>query len=78
MRILGVESSCDETAVAILEDNSVLVNLVSSQSLHQYYGGVVPEYASREHLRIIQDMATDALAKSSSTIQELDAIAVTR
>ncbi|MDO9548294.1 MAG: tRNA (adenosine(37)-N6)-threonylcarbamoyltransferase complex transferase subunit TsaD, partial [Candidatus Marinimicrobia bacterium] len=52
MKILGIETSCDETAVAVLDDTTVLVNLVSSQLLHQQYGGVVPEVASREHMRI--------------------------
>jgi N6-L-threonylcarbamoyladenine synthase len=78
VKILGVETSCDETSVAILAEHSVLVNLVSSQSLHQQYGGIVPEYASREHLRIIQNMTTEALAKSNLTIQDIDAIAVTQ
>lgn len=78
MKIIGVETSCDETSVAILTDCSVLVNLVSSQSLHQQYGGIVPEYASREHLRIIQNMTTEALAKSDTPIQDIDAIAVTQ
>ena len=78
MTILGVETSCDETSVAILAEHVVLVNLVSSQSLHQQFGGIVPEYASREHLRIIQNLTTEALTKSGLTIQDMDAIAVTR
>jgi N6-L-threonylcarbamoyladenine synthase len=78
MRILGIETSCDETAVAILKDRNVLVNLVHSQLLHQQYGGVVPEFASREHMRIIEPLTKAALNQSQITINDIDAVAVTR
>jgi N6-L-threonylcarbamoyladenine synthase len=77
MLILGIESSCDETSVAILEDNRVLINLIASQLLHQEYGGVVPEYASREHLRLIQGLVTHALEQTRVDLKQIDGIAVT-
>lgn len=78
MMILGIETSCDETAVAILRDNDVLVNLVSSQLLHVEYGGVVPEFASREHMRMLNQMVTDAFKQSAIKPEDVDGIAVTR
>lgn len=78
MLILGLETSCDETAVAILRDNEVLVNLVSSQLLHQQYGGVVPEFASREHMRLLNQMVSDAFMKINCQPEEIDGVAVTR
>jgi len=78
MLILGIETSCDETAVAILHDNEVRVNLVSSQLLHQQFGGVVPEFASREHLRLLNRMVTEAFAQVGLRPDEIDGIAVTR
>ncbi|MDO9547993.1 MAG: tRNA (adenosine(37)-N6)-threonylcarbamoyltransferase complex transferase subunit TsaD, partial [Candidatus Marinimicrobia bacterium] len=73
-----IETSCDETAVAVLDDTTVLVNLVSSQLLHQQYGGVVPEVASREHMRILANLVTEALDKSQIELTDIDGIAVTR
>ena len=78
MKILGIESSCDETSVAILDDKKVLVNLIRSQLTHQQYGGVVPEIASREHMRILQDMVTEALGRTAVSMADIDGIAVTR
>ena len=79
MRILGIESSCDETAAAIVEDGrSVLASVVASQlDTHGKYGGVVPELASREHLRAIVPVVREALAQSATTLDSLGAIAVT-
>jgi len=77
MYILGIETSCDETAIAILKDGQVLVNLVASQQFHQRFGGVVPEYASREHMRIIEGMLRQALEQSHLTLNEISGIAVT-
>src|SRR5438105_5198316 len=79
MRILGIESSCDETATAVVEDGSkILSSIVSSQmSTHAKYGGVVPELASREHLRAIVPAVRMALAESSTSYDDLAAIAVT-
>ena len=79
MRILGIESSCDETAAAVVEDGeSVLSSVVASQmSTHGKYGGVVPELASREHLRAIVPVVREALSQSGSRLHELSGIAVT-
>jgi N6-L-threonylcarbamoyladenine synthase len=79
VRILGIESSCDETAAAVVEDGeSVLSSVVASQmSTHGKYGGVVPELASREHLRAIVPVVREALSRSGSKLHELSAIAVT-
>ncbi len=77
--ILGIESSCDETAAAIVRDGQeVLSNVVASQiEMHALYGGVVPELASREHLRNIVPVVREALRQANVTAQELDAVAVT-
>src|ERR1700729_1875847 len=77
--ILGIESSCDETAAAVVRAGSeVLSNIVASQmAMHAVYGGVVPELASREHLRNIVPVVREAIAKAGITFAELDAIAVT-
>jgi N6-L-threonylcarbamoyladenine synthase len=79
MRILGIESSCDETAAAVVEDGArILSSIVSSQmSTHAKYGGVVPELASREHLRAIVPAVRMALQESATTFEDLAAIAVT-
>ena len=79
MRILAVESSCDETAVAIVEDGrKVLTDCIASQvELHRIYGGVVPEIASRKHIEAIYALADQALAKAGVTKQDIDAVAVT-
>jgi N6-L-threonylcarbamoyladenine synthase len=79
MRILGIESSCDETAAAVVEDGErVLSSVVASQmSTHGKYGGVVPELASREHLRAIVPVVREALERSGSGWQDLSAVAAT-
>src|ERR1700730_16109856 len=78
--ILGIESSCDETAAAVVRSGEQLVsNVVASQiATHQPYGGVVPELASREHLRAIVPVVRQALAESKHTYNSVDAIAVTQ
>jgi len=78
--ILGIESSCDETAAAIVEDGSrILSSVISSQmSTHSKYGGVVPELASREHLRAIVPAVRLALEESGAQLEDLAAIAVTQ
>ncbi len=78
--ILGIESSCDETAAAVVRSGEELIsNVVASQiALHQAYGGVVPELASREHLRAIVPVVRQALAEAKQTYQSVDAIAVTQ
>ena len=79
MRILAIESSCDETAVAIVEDGRrVLTDCIASQvALHREYGGVVPEIASRKHIEAIYGLAEQALKNTRLTRGELDAVAVT-
>ena len=78
--ILGIESSCDETAAAVVRSGEQLVsNVVASQiATHKPYGGVVPELASREHLRAIVPVVRQALAEAKHTYESVDAIAVTR
>src|ERR1051325_11243917 len=80
MRILGIESSCDETAAAVVEDGSrILSSIVSSQmATHSRYGGVGPELAPPEHLRAIVPVVRCALSESSTALGELAAIAVTQ
>jgi N6-L-threonylcarbamoyladenine synthase len=76
--ILAIETSCDETAVAIVKNRQVLSSIVSSQiELHQTYGGVVPELASRQHLEIVNPCIDQAIAEADLTWQNIDAIAVT-
>jgi N6-L-threonylcarbamoyladenine synthase len=79
MRILGIETSCDETAAAVVEDGTaILSSVVASQlATHGKYGGVVPELASREHLRAIVPVVRLALQEARTSIDELAAIAVT-
>lgn len=79
-RLLAIESSCDETAAAVLEDgNDLLSNIIASQTeIHQEYGGIVPELASRHHLANIYDITNKALDKAGVSIKEIDAIAVTQ
>lgn len=77
MIVLGIESSCDETSVAILNDGKISANLISSQDFHKKYGGVVPELSSRAHLQIINPLVKDALEKSSLTLQNIDLVSAT-
>jgi N6-L-threonylcarbamoyladenine synthase len=78
--ILGIESSCDETAAAVVSGgDTILSSIVASQiAIHRKYGGVVPELASREHLRQIVPVVREALEQAGITLQDLDAVAVTR
>src|SRR6266480_2701280 len=78
--ILGIESSCDETGAAVVRSGrEVLSNIVASQiATHQPYGGVVPELASREHLRAILPVVRKALSDAGQTYQSIDALAVTQ
>ena len=80
MLILGIESSCDETAAAVIEDgNRILSSVISSQiELHKPFGGVVPELASREHLEKIEPIVKEALEKAHASFKDIDAIAVTQ
>ena len=77
--ILGIESSCDETAAAVVKNGrEVLSNVISSQiALHTLYGGVVPEIASRKHIEKINQVIEEALSAAGVTLSEIDAIGVT-
>ncbi len=78
MLVLGIETSCDDTAAAVWDDGTVRSNVVSSQGeLHEEYGGVVPEIASRDHQRLIVPVVRRALADASVDAAALDAVAVT-
>ena len=79
MKILGIESSCDETACAVVEDGrKVLSNIVAtSLEEHKLYGGVVPEIASRRHAESISGVVKEALEKADCTMDDIEAIAVT-
>jgi N6-L-threonylcarbamoyladenine synthase len=80
VRILGIESSCDETAAAVVADGrEILSSVVASQiDVHRKYGGVVPELASREHLRQIVPVVREALLQAGTKLEEVDAIGVTQ
>jgi N6-L-threonylcarbamoyladenine synthase len=77
--ILGLETSCDETAAALVEGGSIRSNVVSSQAdLHARFGGVVPEVASRRHLELVLPVVREALAEGGVGLDEVDAVAVTQ
>jgi len=80
MVVLGIESSCDETAAAVVRDGrEILSSIISSQiDLHQPFGGVVPELASREHLNKIEPVVKEALRQAKITLPEINAVAVTQ
>ncbi len=77
MIVLGIESSCDETSVSVLEDEKVLVNLISSQDFHAEFGGVVPELSSRAHLQIIIPLLKNALKKTKLELKDMDLVCAT-
>ncbi|MEK7354562.1 MAG: tRNA (adenosine(37)-N6)-threonylcarbamoyltransferase complex transferase subunit TsaD, partial [Chloroflexota bacterium] len=79
MKILGIETSCDETAAAVVEDGvSILSNVVSSQvEIHARYGGIVPEVASRQHLLSIIPVVNQAMTEAKVTWKDIDSIVVT-
>lgn len=78
MYILGIESSCDDTSAAVLEDTRILSNVIANQDVHQKFGGVVPELASRAHQQNIIPVVEVALRKAKIGKKQLDAIAFTR
>ncbi|MGB3341493.1 MAG: tRNA (adenosine(37)-N6)-threonylcarbamoyltransferase complex transferase subunit TsaD [bacterium] len=78
MITLGIETSCDETAIGIIEDNKVLANVVSSQIDHTKYGGVVPELAARNHIKVIMSLVKIALEIANVDVGSIDLISVTR
>jgi len=77
--ILALETSCDDTCAAVLgDDGAVRSNVISSQGIHDRYGGVVPEIASRRHLELIDAVVADALARAGTSIERVERVAVTR
>lgn len=78
MTILGIESSCDETAAAVYDNKGLHSNIIASQTIHQQYGGVVPELASRAHHKTIYATVRQALDEADTTLNQIDAIAVTQ
>ena len=76
--ILGIESSCDDTSAAVIRDRTLLSNVIASQAVHQKYGGVIPELASRAHQQNIVPVVDTALKEAGVTIDKIDAIAFTR
>ena len=75
--ILGIESSCDDTAAAVISDSVILSNVVASQSIHELYGGVVPELASREHQKLILPVVEKVLKEAGVSVNDLSAVAFT-
>ncbi|NDB53908.1 MAG: tRNA (adenosine(37)-N6)-threonylcarbamoyltransferase complex transferase subunit TsaD, partial [Chitinophagaceae bacterium] len=78
VRILAIESSCDETSAAICEDGKITSNIIASQKIHEQYGGVVPELASRAHMQNIVPVVDAALKKASLTLDKIDAVGYTQ
>lgn len=78
MNILGIESSCDDTAASVLNETGVLSNIIASQSIHIQFGGIVPELASRAHHRTISQTVKQALSEAKLSIQDIDLIAATQ
>ena len=76
--ILAIETSCEDTSIAIMNNNAVLSNIVSSQQIHELFGGVVPELAAREHDKLIVPVLREALHKSKISLNQIDVIAYTR
>ncbi|MGH9013652.1 MAG: tRNA (adenosine(37)-N6)-threonylcarbamoyltransferase complex transferase subunit TsaD [Acidimicrobiia bacterium] len=77
--ILAIETSCDDTCAAVVtRDGHIRSNVVSSQGVHDRFGGVVPEIASRHHLELVNDVVDDALNRANTTLDEMDAVAVTQ
>jgi N6-L-threonylcarbamoyladenine synthase len=76
--ILAIESSCDDTSAAVCKDGLMLSNLIATQKIHEQYGGVVPELASRAHIQNIVPVVTEALKTANTQLHEVDAIAFTQ
>ena len=76
--ILGIESSCDDTSAAVLKDGYLLSNVIASQAVHESFGGVVPELASRAHELNIVPVVSEALSRAGVKASDLTAIAFTR
>ena len=78
MKILGIESSCDDTSAAVVCDGKLLSNVINTQAIHEKYGGVVPELASRAHQQNIVLVVKEALSRAEISMNEIDAIAFTK
>jgi len=77
MNVLGIESSCDETSVAIISNGKLISNLISSQDFHAEYGGVVPELSSRAHLQILMPLVKKSFSSTNLTLNQIDLVCVT-
>ena len=77
MNVIGIESSCDETSVAVISEGKLLSNLISSQDFHTNYGGVVPELSSRAHLQILLPLVKQSLTQSGITLNQIDLVCAT-
>ena len=78
MIVLGIETSCDETAAAICQDKKIISSQISIQTIHRKYGGVVPEIASREHEKLLNNMVLDTLEDGGISKDQLKSSAVTQ
>ncbi|MBQ2077360.1 MAG: tRNA (adenosine(37)-N6)-threonylcarbamoyltransferase complex transferase subunit TsaD, partial [Bacteroidales bacterium] len=78
VKILGIESSCDDTSAAVVCDGKLLSNVINTQAIHEKYGGVVPELASRAHQQNIVLVVKEALSRAEVAMSEIDAIAFTK
>ena len=80
IKIMAIESSCDETSVAVVKNGrEIISNIISSQiDMHKKFGGVVPEVASRMHLEVINNIVREALEEAKLSMDDIDAIAVTK
>jgi N6-L-threonylcarbamoyladenine synthase len=77
MRVLGIETSCDDTGAGIVEDGRLLGHVVRAQDVHAEYGGVVPELASRAHITLLPKILDELLAKTGLTLADIDGVAAT-
>ena len=77
MIVIGIETSCDETAVSICEDGNILSNIIGSQLVHSEFGGVVPEIASREHEKLLYNLTEEAINSAKIKITDIEGVAVT-
>ncbi len=78
IKILGIETSCDDSSMAILEDGNILSNVCYSQKIHEKYGGVVPEWASRKHVEAISPLYIETLKRACTNISDINAIGITQ
>ncbi len=78
IKILAIESSCDETSAAVCADGKILSNIIATQEIHKKYGGVVPELASRAHMQNIVPVVQEAIGKSGCSLEEIDGFAFTQ